>query len=190
MFAHTLSQIRIPDAPIFSEKCGLKGELREEGKIPALPEPQEDSEFSLPSLSIWQLATIDVFVEKAQYFLTKRINEHEYFALFSTVATLVVMIFAVGFGLAAFDQSHFFQWVFDILPPPPANGAIGNNTAQSSGDWTAFFKFFGNTTLLGLLLGIAYFFTSMTRAFLHEATTLNHPRDRRSTSPRLSRHST
>jgi len=155
----------------------LKGRFSEGGNIPDAPEQLGDREFSLPSLSIWQLATIDVFVEKAQYFLTTRINQNERLAHGTTVATLAVMLVAIIFGLSVFDLSPFFQSFVHVPDPPAVNVANNQNSGSKSTDWeTLLFVFLGNTTLLGLLLGIAYFFASLTRAFLHEATILKNRR--------------
>jgi len=155
----------------------LNGRFSAGGNVAGAPEPAANAAFSLPSLSIWQLATIDVFVEKAQFFLTTRINQNECYARCSTAGTLLVMAAAICFGLAVFDHSPFFQWVFHIPPQDPPSGEINEPTSTSSGDSASqWFAFLGNTTLLGLLLGVAYFFASLTRAFLHEATILKNRR--------------
>lgn len=114
--------------------------------------------FALPSLCIWQLATIDVFVEKAQHFLTERADKQERYGKLAAFCTLIAMASSFAFALW-----YVVSWA------PPAS-------LQSQKAMPLVINFLEFLALLGPLLGIAYFFTSLARAFFHEATILRNRR--------------
>lgn len=114
------------------------------------------SAFSIPPLCVWQLATIDVFVEKAQHFLTVRSDKQEFYGIIAMVVTIFTMLFA--FCLA---YIHFGEPPLNVAPEEPKI------------DFIHFLEF---VTILAPIFGIAYFSTSLARAFFHEATILRNRR--------------
>lgn len=121
----------------------------------------------LPIVSLWQLATVDVFVEKAQDRLTVRSDQSTMAALATGILVVFVLGIAVLAGVALnplIGHLPIFKW-------------MGSSTAPPTADWKlSLVDFLRGGTLLGLILAVVYFLVSLTRAFLHEATILRNRR--------------
>ena len=141
------------------------------------------SEVPLPPISILQLATIDVYVEKAQDYLTQRAKTNEFWAVLASFSALVVMGGAACAG--AYTLLLHGDPCPSVLGPSPTpdqinaaiRGGIQNHCVYPQTAWTdLLFAYLGKATILGLLLGIAYFFVALARALFHEATILKNRR--------------
>jgi hypothetical protein len=115
---------------------------------------------SIPPLCVWQLATIDVFVEKAQHFLTERADRQQCYGVIAMLVTFLTMVFAI---FLAFIH-YFFGETPTKLAPDEYPKII------------PFLHFLEFLTVLAPIFGIAYFSTSLARAFFHEATILRNRR--------------
>jgi hypothetical protein len=136
----------------FGAACSANPAIPSQLGQPSQVPHENDQKFHLPSASIWQMATIDVFVEKAQGVLHKRSIDNKNRAFLMINFSIIVMLAALVFGYFEFQ--------------PSGDGK----------DWSTVVTFLGHAALLGVILGIAYFLSSLARAFLHESTILENRR--------------
>jgi hypothetical protein len=122
---------------------------------------QKAERLAIPSLCIWQLAVVDVFVEKAQHFLTERSDKQERSGVWASLATLLMMAFAFFFAFV-----YVFNLPFSLQQTEKSDGST----------IITIINFLEFLAVLGPIIGIAYFFTSLARAFFHEATILRNRR--------------
>lgn len=103
-----------------------------------------------------KLAATDIFVEKAQVFLTNRGRWLYIFGVFTSVLAIVVLLAAAWFAYDA-ETSHLLQISYSSETVSPAYLTI---------------LVLKSITASGFVVAVAYFFVSLSRALLHEATVL------------------
>ena len=105
----------------------------------------------------FELASVDVFVEKAQHLLEKRSRGYYRYAVLAVIATISIIVAAVFF-LAGRTAA----WEAAALHAAGASDAVGVTVFV--------FKSLGTSAVV---LALIYFSASLARAFLHEGTIID-----------------